>query len=90
MENLLGRWARCSYGMVASRLSLPQVHLCFASSRCNNVLYIISVLILYFRPYILTYFIAQRGPSGMKCIRSFQKVSDPSRSIFHVGGEGYA
>lgn len=49
-----GLWAKCSSGTVG--ISLFQVHLpTLVSSRCNNVLYIISVLSLFLRvhdPYL--------------------------------------
>lgn len=88
MVCLTGLWARCSYGMVASRLCFyfKSTYRCFASSRCNNVLYIISVLSLFFRAHILTYSICtEKLLQNKNVFKSLQKVC-PSQSMFQARG----
>jgi hypothetical protein len=77
MVNLTGLWARCSSGTVGSlRFSPRPTYRCFASSRCNNVLYIISVLSLYFwRAHNLIYSICTEKPLRNKNVLKISRRS---------------
>ena len=61
-------------------------HRSFPSSRCNNVLYIISGLFPYYRPYILTCSISTEKPlRNNNVCKNLQKAS-PSQFIFQAKG----
>ena len=88
MVCLTGLWARCSSGTVPSRPCFYSrtTYQCFASSRCNNVLYIISVLSLCLRANTLTCSVCTEKPLQNNSIfKNFQE-GQPFSTTFHARG----